>query len=514
MFIILSAQYVGESIDLELGKLPLSFLPLENRRLFQHQIEFLKEVDDAKNIVVTVPHDYSISKTDENFFSKNSVTLIRLAEVKSFGEELKLTLENVAPKENTLTIIFGNTLPKIMPKGTDFVGLCETDLEPPLPIQSFGTKTDLVWAGVFSFSSINLLMSKLEIEDEDIFRAIKDYSFEKELAFKHLNKCFILSDRNCYFKTRANFLSSRTFNSIQIVDNVLKKFSSDTKKIKAECDWFHSLPETMQKFTPKLYQDGFEGEKYYYSLEYLYALPLNELFVFGKKTVVFWHRVFHRISKFLEEAENQQGTRKIASAANFSALFVEKTKRRLEEYKTMSQFDIDACLTFNGHQLPSLNEIVNEISQDLVNEEQSPAIIHGDLCLSNIIFDSSSRNVKLIDPRGLDENGQQMIYGEKLYDIAKLAHSIFGLYDHIIAGQYTLSESQNKFEFQIHIDNGIEEIQNALKEHLSTLDIDCTKLEKTLPLLFISMIPLHSDSPSRQKAFIANSLRLFLIHYR
>jgi len=28
--------------------------------------------------------------------------------------------------------------------------------------------------------------------------------------------------------------------------------------------------------------------------------------------------------------------------------------------------------------------------------------------------------------------------------------------------------------------------------------------------LFLSMIPLHADKPERQKAFVANALRLFL----
>lgn len=34
-------------------------------------------------------------------------------------------------------------------------------------------------------------------------------------------------------------------------------------------------------------------------------------------------------------------------------------------------------------------------------------------------------------------------------------------------------------------------------------------IEKTLPLLFIAMLPLHADSASRQTALLANAMRLY-----
>lgn len=38
MFLIMSGAYVGQELESEFGRIPPSFLPLGNRRLFQHQV--------------------------------------------------------------------------------------------------------------------------------------------------------------------------------------------------------------------------------------------------------------------------------------------------------------------------------------------------------------------------------------------------------------------------------------------------------------------------------------------
>ncbi len=62
--------------------------------------------------------------------------------------------------------------------------------------------------------------------------------------------------------------------------------------------------------------------------------------------------------------------------------------------------------------------------------------MHGDFCFSNITYDFAIIRIKTIDPRGLTPNNELTIYGDTQYDIAKLSHSVLGLYDWIIAGYY------------------------------------------------------------------------------
>ena len=66
---------------------------------------------------------------------------------------------------------------------------------------------------------------------------------------------------------------------------------------------------------------------------------------------------------------------------------------------------------------------------DRLAENVQGCIVHGDLCLSNILYDLRSRICKLLDPRG--SFGAAGIYGDPRYDVAKLYHSIYGLYDFI-----------------------------------------------------------------------------------
>ena len=75
--------------------------------------------------------------------------------------------------------------------------------------------------------------------------------------------------------------------------------------------------------------------------------------------------------------------------------------------------------------------------------------MHGDFCFSNILYDFKSQSIKVIDPRGLSGDGkEQSIYGDLRYDVAKLAHSVIGKYDFIIAGRFSYSEeSQHDMNF-------------------------------------------------------------------
>lgn len=65
----------------------------------------------------------------------------------------------------------------------------------------------------------------------------------------------------------------------------------------------------------------------------------------------------------------------------------------------------------------------------------------------------------MIDPRGITASGEMTIYGDASYDIAKLSHSIIGLYDWIIAGYYDVSISAGKIGFEIHVNNKLDDIQ-------------------------------------------------------
>jgi hypothetical protein len=342
----------------------------------------------------------------------------------------------------------------------------------------------------------------------DYFRAIKRYSFRQAVTHPVIERCHILTNATCYFHARSSFTTERAFNRLKIDHTVLKKFSCNGEKIRSEAHWFEHAPIPLRKYIPQYLGDGVEEDAYFYSIEYLGAMPLNESFVYGRHTVVFWERVFMKISAFLAVSRCPEASA-CAEGARSQALFVRKAHSRLEDFIRQTGFDGDVELVLNGVKLPSLRQMLVDSSAHLMTLDDVPAFVHGDLCLSNILYDSRMRAIRLIDPRGVDEDGLRMVYGSQLYDLAKLAHSILGLYDHIMAGQYELSVDSQSFSFRIFGADDVEEIQRVFRRHSFVPGLNVGAIEKTLPLLFISMLPLHSDSVGRQTALLANAMRLY-----
>ncbi len=508
MIVILSAQYVSESLRSEFGDLPLSFIPLANRRLYVYQVETLRKIFPARPILITLPKDFIISDAELAWMRGFGVEVFVIEGINSLGEELAMVLAQYPLHSHAITFLLGSSLPLQIPLAPDMVGVFETDLESGLPVEAFGIELDTVWAGVFSVSQSDWLADCLYEESNDYFRAIKRYSFKQKVIYSKINNCFNLSNTTCYFHARSFFTTERAFNALKINHIVLKKFSTNSEKIRAEARWFDEAPTDLRKYIPQFLGEGSENQEYFYSIEYLGAIPLNESFVFGRQTIIFWKRIFMKISTFLDTSR-LIGSQKYAKGATNEALFIQKAKYRLKDFIQQTGFDADAELVLNNIQLPSLNQILNNVSSYVMTLEDLPAFVHGDLCLSNILYDSRVRAIKLIDPRGIDDNRQQMHCGSQLYEVAKLAHSIIGLYDHIVAGQYTLSIDNYNFSFQIFAAEDVEEIQGAFRRHSFLPGISMRSIEKTLPLLFIAMLSLHSDSAERQKALLANALRLY-----
>ncbi|MDO8901509.1 MAG: hypothetical protein Q7V15_09155, partial [Phenylobacterium sp.] len=127
----------------------------------------------------------------------------------------------------------------------------------------------------------------------------------------------------------------------------------------------------------------------------------------------------------------------------------------------------------------------------------------------NILYDSRVRRIKALDPRGL-VGARPTLYGDSRYDLAKLAHSIVGRYDQIIAGRYRVSQNGDDYAIDF------EDIpaQAWLQDALADMSVDGvggldTTVRAVMVSLFLSMPPLHADRPDRQRAFVANALRLW-----
>ena len=190
-----------------------------------------------------------------------------------------------------------------------------------------------------------------------------------------------------------------------------------------------------------------------------------------------------------------------------------KTFNRLDQYVRQSGVSLDSPWVINGVKTPCLRDIVNETGVMIAADRtEFVTLMHGDFCFSNILYDFKSRSIKVIDPRGIDNEGHFSMYGDLRYDVAKLAHSVLGLYDFIIGGRYYYQEnSVHDITFDLQITEAVKSTQEHFKTMLfAGYTIEELNVYPIMIHLFLSMLPLHSDNENRQKAMLANALRLYV----
>ncbi len=133
--------------------------------------------------------------------------------------------------------------------------------------------------------------------------------------------------------------------------------------------------------------------------------------------------------------------------------------------------------------------------------------VHGDFCLSNIMYDLNNRIIKLIDPRGYF--GELSVYGDIKYDIAKLRHSFCSYYDFIVADLFNVKEvKSNSFNFQVNVDDRHNKIATIFDKTVQSNKYNLEMIKVFESLLFFSMLPLHSDNFERQKAMYLTGIEL------
>lgn len=105
--------------------------------------------------------------------------------------------------------------------------------------------------------------------------------------------------------------------------------------------------------------------------------------------------------------------------------------------------------------------------------------------------------IRLIDPRG--SFGVKGIYGDPRYDIAKLRHSVAGMYDFIVADMFEVKKNNDaEFEAEAFGWQGLEPIIADFDLQIEKAGYNIQHIKLIEGLLFISMLPLHSDYPKRQ----------------
>ncbi len=185
-------------------------------------------------------------------------------------------------------------------------------------------------------------------------------------------------------------------------------------------------------------------------------------------------------------------------AGTLRQMYLEKTASRLRTMQAPAELlrltEHRGTVRINGREVVNLPLLWARIAAEVerLEEHTQGAVIHGDLCLSNILYDLRSRICKLIDPRGSFASAG--IYGDVRYDVAKLFHSVYGLYDFIVNDLFQIAVDGTDIQLDIRSRPQHRQIQERFERvFFSTFNRRDVLL--VTGLLFASMPALHYDAP-------------------
>ncbi len=512
MLLITSGAYITEDFISEIGRLPPAFLPVGNKRLFEHQLNSITGCED--DIYLSVPADYALTGADQNLLDEHGVRIIRVPPGLNLGAAIIFCWNATGVQHDGLKLLHGDSLFTGLDYATlDCVSVdanegfyrratCHPDAtrRPRFTTEWVGDGADVI-SGYFAFSNPPLLLKGIIENANDFIAGINFYDENIGLTPVRANKWYDFGHINSFFRSRTSMTTERAFNAMEATPRYIMKSSKDSRKISAEANWYESLPADLQYFVPRLYAHSAGKESASYKLDYLYLLPLNDLFVYGNLSGSAWKGIFGACKTVLDEMQ-QALPEGAAVQPQMNDIYLAKTVSRLQDFYAdpeqgpKSGFDHDQL---HAIALDAARFIPEVTANNL-------SVVHGDFCFSNILYDNRLQAVKLIDPRGIDASGNFTVIGDARYDLAKLYHSVIGLFDLLIANRFSL-DHDGELRFETSADQ--QQAQEIFRRmFFAGNEAKEREILAINVLLFLSMLPLHHDRPATQKAFIANAFRL------
>ncbi|MAF49210.1 MAG: hypothetical protein QGH73_17900 [Rhodospirillales bacterium] len=520
-FLITSGAYVGPEFTSEFGQIPPAFLPVGNRRLYEHQAEWVSGFTGRR--LISLPADFIIPATDAERLDQLGFNIISVPPNLSLGKSVLHVLAEAKATSGALSILHGDTLVHGIPidagdvvsEGitSSYYSWAEYERGETGAVRFFdglpsGADERCVLSGYFSFSDTALYISALESSGARFIEALNVYAAAKPLDIVGGSQWLDFGHMELYHQSVAKMPTHRAFNRLDISRRTAIKSSDDKFQMDAEANWYETIPHRLSIFMPR-YLGRCPGNGY--ETEYLYLSTLADLYVFGRLPVYVWQHIFQSCGEFMSLCGEYPTPGDTPSADD---IYLEKTLQRLQEFSQLSGVDLDQSWTYAERALPGLKSIALENFEKIpAASENDLRIVHGDFCFSNIFYDFRANTIRTVDPRGHMGGTRPSIYGDARYDIAKLYHSVAGGYDFIIAGRYRL------------VDDGAHAISIDIPDLAGCGDVIGSFMDSSFAgrrprdaasnpiavLLYLSMLPLHADNPGRQRALLANALRLHIL---
>lgn len=543
-----SAKLIPLELQTEFGAVPSAMIPVAGKPALYHISE--PYAQQGYEVLVAVSEQADQIQHYCSHYHGIHIKTVDVGQTKSLAETMLKSLKEVREKASHLVINLADTIIKddvftdddllMFVEQEDVYRWTTFEIDKGLRVvdiiekgyKKSANKRHNVFVGVFAIKDVkkfyNILSDRFNAKDKEkssvdpFFLAIQDYFnslTKKDGQYRECKQWYDLGHLDTYHASKkALSVSTREFNEI-IEDSsrgMVKKISRDKTKLTKEILWYLKLPNKLQYLAPRIFDYDLSYDNLFVDLEFYGYPPLSDVYLYGDLDAGMWAQIFNALDFTLKEMSGYQlkpeNKRSLHDAVE--DMYVGKTHQRIKQIidsGTLKEFCQEE-VTINGLKCCGLKGVLKELDQLCdhmgLKKVKSFSIIHGDFCLSNILYDQRNRLIRLVDPRG--EFGQFDIYGDPIYDLAKLCHSLDGDYDLFLSGLFESRWEGENFVYKPYLEERHLIIKQIFHDKIiSQRERDYDKVKFVESLLFLSMLPLHQDRPDSQKVFAARGLEYF-----
>ena len=254
-------------------------------------------------------------------------------------------------------------------------------------------------------------------------------------------------------------IDTRSFNELEL--NTIETFTKKSNDLSGEIYYYKNIPFGIKDLFGSMID--YDENNEWYKMEKINGLTATTLYLSELLTKDNLKHIMNSIKRI------QEITVMDTDNINIYSNYLHKVKKRFAGYD-YSKFE-------------NYNEVYNSIIDELFTYENESkgrkTVIHGDPVMTNILINNYDK-IKFIDMRGKID-GKLSIYGDWLYDWAKLYQSLIG-YDKVLQEKSVSLVYEN-------------EMKNYFKEYFIKLysQNDFNNLKIVTKSLLFSLIPLHNN---------------------
>jgi hypothetical protein len=316
----------------------------------------------------------------------------------------------------------------------------------------------------------------------------------------------------------ANEIVSRAYNTFNVdaLHGTITK-SSQTDRLVGEINFYQNIPDQFKVLFPRLLESGTDWIK----LEYLdypnfgsYLISENEEITLMANTEfeLYWPLTIKQLHSLVSEFKTYTDDSQTSEFYS-RAMYIDKTKREyenLKQYLPAEMFDAKT-LIINGEKCHNFEQIWPAVRYYIEKYliKYTASFMHGDCCLSNILYSHRSAVMRFIDPRG--EYGIKGIWGDAKYDVAKLYHSFDGGYEFIINDKFSAVTDGGFTNWDISTGASHSKYCADAKQAFEDVffkEYNKTDIQILEGCIYIGMAARHYDSVSRQKMMYLTGIQI------